>query len=206
MDIVPSSASNRGAYRRTDTCVGCGKAIDVKKAAYTADGMICATCEAGEMLREADVESRANTGMGALAWGILALVCNPFFIPSILAIVGGVRELQTSSLVEPERRASRQLQGIFAIVLGAFWPVLFVGVFGLLVLASVIDGVSRDAYYDDPYYEPYEDDPMLEPYYDDSFDPPVYDDPAYAPVMIDPDLGGYDEGEDDQGYPPVTPP
>jgi hypothetical protein len=182
------------AYRSTDTCVSCGKAIDVKTAAYTADGMICSECEAGEMIREADRESKGGSGTNALVWGMLSLICNPFFIPSILAIVGGIRELQTIALVEPAQRSSHQVQGIIAIVLGAFWPTILIGVIGLGILAVAADEFSRghrDPYYDDPYNEPYYPNEYEEleydrPAYDDPIYAPVYDDPAYAPVYGDP--------------------
>ncbi len=193
------------AYRSTDTCVSCGRAIDVKTAAYTADEMICTTCEAGEMLREADHQSAASSGVGALGWGMLSLVCNPFFIPSILAITGGVRELQTLAIVAPEQRSGRQVQGIIAIGLGAFWPVIFVGMIGLGVL-GMIAGAFTAGSYDDPYSDPYYDDP----YYDDYAYPPVYDDsqdPAYDPYAdpaYEPLEGGFidDDTLDDLGAEP----
>jgi len=91
------------------------------------------------------------------------------------------------------------VQAIFAILLGAFWPVLIVGVFGLAVLSGVIDTLRDDPYYD-PYYEGHYDDPTYyEPYYDEPYEDDLgLDDPYAEPVPV------YDEGFDyDYGNEPL---
>lgn len=161
-----------GAYRTTDTCVTCGKAIDVKTAAYTADGMICVGCEAGALLKEGDREiaSGSSSGFGALGWGVLSLLCNPFLIPSLLAIVGGLKELKSLELYEPAARSTRKTQAILGIVLGAVWPTFIVGAVGLAMTTAIFaprpdysQPYYDDPYYDDPYYDDYyADDPYLD--------------------------------------------
>ena len=161
-----------GAYRTTDTCARCGAAIDTTRAAFSADGQICPACEA----RENSIDSFQSTefwGFGPLGWSLVAFVCNPCLIFSILGIVGGFRELRTLRAfgADGPGHQNARTKAIAAIVLGFVHPALIVVIVGFsLIRAAVAPEPRYEPYYDDPLYEPYEaeepadqDDPVLPP-------------------------------------------
>ncbi len=184
----------------TRPCGRCGASIDPTTALMTGDGPVCKACENQQLAREAGTASWGST-FGPLGWGICSLFCNVMFIPSFLAITGGLRDLRA---LREEREAglvdssygNRQSTAIFAIVLGSLHPLALVGLLGLAVLGGII-GALRQPSYDDYSYE---DD------YDYELDEYGYGggsygaDPSYPSYEDDPSGGGLaaDEGAEAQ--------
>ena len=163
----------------TDFCAKCGTDIDPDRAAFSADGLICASCESVELGR--NTRSLSSGTFGPLGWGAVSMVCNPFFIPSILAITGGYRELQTIKALEgagERMTAGARTNAIVAIILGSFHPVLVVGLIGFVMVAAVFGAAFGP-----------------EPGYDDY----AYDDYGYG----DEYGGAYGGGHDDYGADPL---
>lgn len=152
------NTQGHGAYRSTDACARCGRGIDPSTAAYTGDGMICSSCEAAESLRQADATAaRSSSGMPPIGWGILSLFCNPFFVPSFLAISGGIRDLTSLKLLDRDETpdyGAIQVKSVVAIVLGSFYPFVLVALIGLVLAGAVMGALFRPTYdptYDSPY-------------------------------------------------------
>lgn len=85
-----------GAYRSAPTCVGCGKAIDAQRAAFSGDGLLCAVCENAE-LRPAAVYSGHLRGLLRVSASILSTALLFFF--AVLTV--GLVRMATA----PEREA-----------------------------------------------------------------------------------------------------
>ncbi|MFK7985540.1 MAG: hypothetical protein AB8I08_05875 [Sandaracinaceae bacterium] len=170
----------------TDFCARCGVDINPTTAAYSGDGLVCKSCENAEY-------ARANrpgftSDFSALGWGALSLACNPFFVCSFMAVTRGWAELQEARSYTAHGQTppdpSMGSKAILGMVLGAFYPLLFVGMIGLLVVMSLVGAVFAPEPSYEPYgygggYDPYEYDPQ-------AYDPPSYDVPSYDPPPSDP--------------------
>lgn len=169
-------------------CARCGAPIDPVFALMTGDGPVCKTCESQQLAREAQAAaSFSSSSMGPMGWAIVSLFCNFFFIPSMLAITGGLRDLSALKKaralgVETPGESDRRTKAILAIVLGAFHPLLAVAAIGLVVVIAVVGVLTA------PDYEPYE--------YDDGY---AYED-GYGYDDYDYDDYGGDGDYGDEGY------
>ncbi|MCZ7682860.1 MAG: hypothetical protein M5U28_30295 [Sandaracinaceae bacterium] len=174
-------------------CARCGAPIDPVFALMTGDGPVCKLCENRQLATDARA-SASSSSFGPLGWGVVSLFCNVLFIPSILAITGGIRDLRSVSAaralgVHDASDSDRQTKAIFAIVLGAMHPVLLLCVLGLVVLGGVVGALTAARY--DP-----SDHPRDDYGYEDDYDDYGYDD--YDDYGDD-DYGDDDYGDDDHG-------
>lgn len=157
----------------TDFCARCGADIDPTAAAYSGDGLVCKSCENVEYAR--DNRPGITSNFSALGWGALSLACNPFFVCSFMALTKGWAELQEARSYTAHGQTppdpSMGSKAILGMVLGAFYPMLFVGMLGLFVVLSVVGA----AFAPEPNYEPYGGG-GYDPY---QYDPQAYDPPSY---------------------------
>lgn len=173
-------------------CARCGAPIDPVFALMTGDGPVCKLCENRQLATDARA-SASSSSFGPLGWGVVSLFCNVLFIPSILAITGGIRDLRSVSAaralgVHDPADADRQTKAVFAIVLGAMHPVLLVGIIGVVVVGGVVGALTAASY-----------DPIDYPRDDYVYDDYGYGDEDYADDSGDDDYADDDYGDDDYG-------
>jgi serine/threonine-protein kinase len=131
-----ATSAEPGGPADLEACPRCGERSSRATFAYASDGtLICKRCETKEALDTGDLRAAngiAGMGYGALASGILSLLFNFYFLPSILAVVGAVTYFANVAR-HPEYRRRMGWQLPFAticaavgLLLGVLQPVFYV--------------------------------------------------------------------------------
>ena len=117
-------------------CAKCGQAIDPTRAVYSKQGeLICKSCENNDLIAEGYLRAARSACFGTLGTGVLSIFFDPFYIPSILAVVQGIRAI---TLIN--RREYREVLGAqYTSMLIAAIAGTLAGLFrpGMLVLAMM---------------------------------------------------------------------
>lgn len=92
--FAPIRAEAPAAAAATQPCSRCGALIDPMQATYSESGaLICRRCEAAQTIAAGDaraVSSLLGAGISAGVAGLVSFCFNPFYLMSVLAILGGI--------------------------------------------------------------------------------------------------------------------
>lgn len=120
-------------------CGGCGQPVDPTRATYNKQGeLVCKGCESAEMITEGYLRAARSSSGSALGIAVVSLIFNPFYIFSIVAIVGAIRAI--ALINRPEYRAALGTRhtGMMLMALGG----LFLGLVRPGMLALVLLGAA----------------------------------------------------------------
>ncbi len=104
-----SAAPQASASALTAKCGHCGTPVDPSRAAYGSGGkLVCPRCEAEDDVREST--ARVATSLKGSAYacagvGFVSLLCNPFLVASVLALMLGIGTLAVLVRQPEYRRA-----------------------------------------------------------------------------------------------------
>jgi hypothetical protein len=85
-------------------CARCGAPIDPQNSYWDENGQICVPCNEKSEAAERFLKLFRSTAFGSLGAGMLSLLWNPLFIPTILAISSGVWAFRYYNTSDPQDR------------------------------------------------------------------------------------------------------